>query len=60
MSEKKVINFQEVKAQRALANEMEDVIDVSELVLDVNAFMPDIEINEDTIIIRAEELREET
>ena len=60
MSEKKVINFQEAKAQRALANEMEDVIDVSELVLDVNAFMPDIEINEDTIIIRAEELREET
>ena len=60
MSEKKVINFQEAKAQRVLANEMEDVIDVSELVLDVNAFMPDIEINEDTIIIRAEELREET
>ena len=60
MSEKKVINFQEAKAQRVLANEMEDVIDVSELVLDVNAFMPDIEINEDTIIIHAEELREET
>lgn len=65
MSEKKVINFQEAKARRALATEMEvldtndDVIDISELVLDVNAFMPDIEITDHCIIIHRQEIEEE-
>lgn len=65
MSEKKVINFQEAKARKALATEMEvldtndAVIDISELVLDVNAFMPDIEVTEDHIIIHAQEIEEE-